>query len=69
MCYCDSTEKTIVHDLKRGSIPEEALVNSCCWKEICRIRGRNFSAIDPEKWREICTERGYLLRRQNPRGF
>lgn len=69
MCYCDNSDVEILNDLKRGSIPDEALVNSCCWRRICQVRGRYFEEVDDETWRDICRERGYLRRRQNPRGF
>jgi hypothetical protein len=69
MCYCDSSDEEILQDLLRDGVPEEALTRSCCWKRVCQVRGRNFNQIDPEIWSRICTERGYLLQRQNPRGF
>ena len=56
-------------DLQRNSLPSEALTRTCCWTEICRIRGSIYPPIDHEAWREICVTRGYLLARQNPRGF
>ena len=69
MCYCDGSDREILVDIERGVIPDEALVNGCCWKRVCQVRGRNFDFVDPEAWREICRERGYLFGRQNPRGF
>jgi hypothetical protein len=69
MCYCDRTDAEILQDLQRGRMPEEALLNGCCWIRICEVRGRNFNSIDPEDWIRICTERGYLFARENPRGF
>lgn len=68
MCYCDSSERQIFDDIKRLSIPSDALIRSCCWKKICQVRG-SFGRIDDEAWREICRKRGYLFRRENPRGF
>jgi hypothetical protein len=56
-------------DLQRNSLPSEALTRNCCWTEICRIRASIYPPIDHESWREICVTRGYLLARQNPRGF
>ena len=66
-CYCERSESAILRDLLRGRIPEEGLVNTCCWRRVCRVRANN--ELDPEVWIRICTERGYLLQRQNPRGF
>jgi len=67
--YCSNSEEQILHDLTHGSVPEEALVKKCCWTTICRVRGRHSRNIDPEIWSRICTERGYLLYRKDPRGF
>jgi hypothetical protein len=47
----------------------DVLTSSCCWREICRLRALHRDAVDDERWREICRIRGYLLARQNPRGF
>lgn len=69
MCYCDEPDAVILEDIQRAGVPEEALVNACCWARVCQVRGRNFWSVDPETWREICRTRGYLLARQNPRGF
>ena len=73
MCYCDSNSSSILNDIKRDTIPNEALARDCCWREICRVRGSLFSSSDYETynelWREISAKRGYLRTRQNPRGF
>lgn len=68
---CDhfSGDEEILADLTRCSFPPSALTRNCCWREICRVRARNPKSIDKETWREICSIRGYLLERQNPRGF
>lgn len=34
MCYCDNPDVTILDDLKRQTVPDEALVRSCCWSRI-----------------------------------
>jgi hypothetical protein len=69
-CYCGKMEKEIKHDIERGGVPDEALVRKCCWKTVCEVRGR---WCDPEAiaevLKEITRKRGYLLARQNPRGF
>jgi len=69
MCYCNTTAAETFNDLQHGTVPEDARVNSCCWRWICKVRGWFFTAIDAEIWREICQKRGYLLARQNPRGY
>ena len=63
------SEEEILADLQRCSLPPEALTRNCCWSEICRLRGLNPHIVDEQSWREICATRGYLLARQNPRGF
>lgn len=68
-CYPLPKEGEILRDLLRGSLPEEALVCTGCWRQICRVRGLNFSKVSAELWREICERRGYLYWRENPRGW
>lgn len=68
-CYPHASDADILKDILRTSIPEEALTCSACWKRICQVRGKNFSKVDPEDWREICGRRGYVHGRENPRGF
>lgn len=62
-------QEELLSDLQRCSLPPEALTRNCCWSEICRIRALSQPPIDSESWREICVARGYLMARQNPRGF
>lgn len=62
-------QEELITDLQRSSLPSEALTRNCCWSEICRICALSQPPIDAESWREICVTRGYLLARQNPRGF
>ncbi len=69
MCYCDTNASEVLDDIVRETVPDEALVNGCCWRHICRVRGGNFNQIDPEVWSDLCRRRGYLFGRQNPRGF
>ena len=68
-CYCGVSDEEILSALKEGSVPDEALVFSCCWKNICRVRGLFFNLVSAETWTEICRRRGYIQQRQNPRGF
>lgn len=70
MCYCSSTdEDNILSDILRGDVPDDALVQGCCWRRICQVRGCNINQIDDSAWKEICRKRGYLTSRANPRGF
>ena len=69
MCYCGKSERVILCDLKQETFPDESLVTSCCWRTICRVRGKNISQIKAETWVDVCRKRGYLFARQNPRGF
>ena len=63
------SQEELLSDLQRFSLPPEALTRSCCWSEICRLRALSLAPIDAESWNELCVTRGYLLARQNPRGF
>lgn len=63
------SEEELLADLQRCSLPSEALTRGCCWSEVCRLRGLNSHLVDEQSWRDICATRGYLLARQNPRGF
>ena len=63
------SDEEILVDLRRCSLPAEALTRNCCWTKICHVRGLNKQQFDQDSWDEICRIRGYLLRRQNPRGF
>jgi len=38
VCYCSVPDDEILGDLTDDSVPDEALVFSCCWKNICRVR-------------------------------
>jgi hypothetical protein len=68
-CNHFSGDDEILDALTRCSFGPPVLTRSCCWKEICRVRGMHSNAIDADAWREICSIRGYLQERQNPRGF
>jgi hypothetical protein len=70
MCYCNiHSNEEILEDIVDETVPDEALVNNCCWRRICRARGLQTWRVDNEKWRQLCARRGYLFSRQNPRGF
>jgi hypothetical protein len=65
-CYCSTPDNDILDDLKAGSVPEDALVSSCCWKNICRVRARFFGQVPDETWIAICRRRAYRLLREHP---
>ena len=64
-----ATDSEIVKAINSGSISSEDLVGRDAWIRRCKVRGRNYSAVDGEAWQELCARRGYLLHRRNPRGF
>ena len=68
-CYCDTDISDVIDDIVTESVPDEALVNGCCWKHICLARGLNSGQVDADTWSELCRRRGYVFGRQNPRGF
>ena len=77
-CYCETPQTQVLTDLEHGSIPDEALMNNCCFKWICEVKARcRFGLSDgssdweeeAEAWIELCRKKGYLRQRQNPRGF
>lgn len=63
------TRAGVVVDILEGRVPSEALVEEHCWKTICRVRARNLGQIDAITWARLCTRRGYVQKRKNPRGF
>jgi hypothetical protein len=69
MHYCEQSEDDILVDILVREIPDIALVSDCCWRKICRVRGRYFRDVPDERWTEICRKRGYAFARENPRGF
>lgn len=64
-----ASEQAIVRATNEDSIDAGSLMSRDAWKRICQIRGKNFRAVDEEAWQDLCARRGYLLERQNPRGF
>jgi len=39
MCYCEKGDTEVLDDIKGEAIPDDALVNGCCWRRICQVRG------------------------------
>ena len=64
-----ATDKEIVRAINTGSILSEDLVSRDAWTRLCKVRGRNYTAVDEQAWQDLCARRGYLLHRRNPRGF
>jgi hypothetical protein len=58
-CLCKVNDRQILTWIQSQTIPEEALVEDCCWVRICQVRGR-YSGVEDETWEEICRTRGYL---------
>jgi len=68
-CYCRLPDDGILDDIVRIGVPEEALVRICCWAQVCRVRVDHSTTVSDDVWRQLCARRGYLMGRQNPRGF
>lgn len=64
-CYCSTPVQQVISDVNAVAVPADALLERHCWSRICQVRGLNFTRIDAESWSELCTKRGYLLRRRN----
>lgn len=64
-----ASEKETIKAINTGAVPSADLVSREGWVRLCKIRGRNYGAVDEEAWQELCSRRGYLLHRRNPRGF
>ena len=69
MCYCSTRSEQVIRDINLVAVPADALMEGHCWKTICTVRAKNYSKVVPESWSEVCSKRGYLLRRQNSRGL
>ncbi|QEO13806.1 hypothetical protein FLP10_04735 [Agromyces intestinalis] len=64
-----NSDAAIIRAINTGSVSSEDLVSRDAWQHICRVRGRNFSRVNEAAWTALCSRRGYLLARRNPRGF
>ena len=69
MNITSASDQDIVRAINNESIHDEDLVGRDTWKIICKVRGKNFNAVDAEAWQSLCARRGYVLSRRNPRGF
>ncbi len=68
-CYCDVPFPTILTEIIGETVPDEALILSCCWITICRVRGPDMHLVSSDVWSELCRRRVYVQRRENPRDF
>lgn len=59
-CYHNLDERTILRDVERGTVPDAALVKSCCWSKICKVRDKYKYrvGIHSEAWNKLCTRMG-----------
>lgn len=64
-----ATDMEIVKAINNGSIPSDDLISREAWARLCKVRGRNYAAVNEKAWQELCSRRGYLLHRRNSRGF
>jgi hypothetical protein len=62
------SDAQIVRAINSGSVPSEDLVSRDGWSHICRVRARNTRQVDEEAWVDLCSERGFVQSRSNPRG-
>ena len=68
-CYCDLPFPKILSEIIGKTVPDEALILSCCWITICRVRGPDMHLVSSDVWSELCRRRVYVQRRENPRDF
>jgi hypothetical protein len=66
-CYCNVPPPTILREILGEKVPDEALILSCCWITICRVRGPDMHLVSSDVWSELCRRRVYIQRRENPR--
>jgi hypothetical protein len=68
-CYCDLPIPTILSDIIGETVPDEALILSCCWIKLCKARGPDMYLVPSDVWSELCRRRVYIQRRENPRNL
>ena len=57
--FCHRSYRDIKRDIDNDNIPDEVLLNRCCWQQICYVRARLGVTVD---WAELCRRRGNLYR-------
>ena len=65
-CYCQVSPPTILSEIIGESVPDEALILSCCWITICRVRGPDTHLVSSDVWSELCRRRVDVKHRENP---
>ena len=68
-CYCSFSDPEIFDDIFAERVPDGALILSCCWKTICRVRGQELNSVPPDIWEELCRRWAIIRPRENPRDF
>jgi hypothetical protein len=65
-CYCQVPPPTILSEIIGETVPDEALILSCCWITICRVRGPDMHLVSSDVWSELCRRRVDVKHRENP---
>ena len=47
-CYCNVPPPTILSEIIGETLPDEALILSCCWITICRVRGPDMYLVSSD---------------------
>jgi hypothetical protein len=68
-CYCSFSDEKILEDIYAEQVPDAALILSCCWETICRVRGPEINSVPAEIWVELCRRWASIKARENPRDF
>jgi len=65
-CYCNVPFPTILNEIIGETVPDEALILSCCWITICTVRGPDMHLVSSDVWSELCRRRVDVKHRENP---
>jgi len=65
-CYCHVPPPTILGEILGETVPDEALILSCCWITICTVRGPYTHLVSTDVWSELCRRRVDIKHRENP---
>jgi hypothetical protein len=49
-CICFLEETLLVEYLRVYDIPDETLMNTCCWGSLCRAYELNYMYISEQRW-------------------
>ncbi len=61
MCYCNGDDISILTDIVRDQVPDDALLRSCCWSRLSQVRGYALGIVTTDIWTELCRRRGKLM--------